>query len=409
MRAVVLVPLPDPPPDAPPPGRQREVDLPDAVLLEDGLSLPGLVVRDVRGVEWSSRGAAGPPPVRGGAALPGRDGARNRAFGVANTAWHLARGLDAIRGLLGRPLPPLVVRVGTHADEHPGWGGAHYRVPARRYSRLQEPADWSSITGEIHLGCGRDRLLATPDGPLRDAPSHNPGIIAHELGHHLLRHTADVRANALARPDGQSNRKVALDEGFADYTAAMLLGHADIFGWHRSWRAGRHSRTRRDLDGGWTMGAYRGGRRSDPHRDGMVVAGALWAARAACVDRHGVAEPFDGLVVHALVEVGRTTAPWGLYDGGIGVDGGAGPRTLRRALRRRRRRFSILLATLLQEDMRRGSGLGDLVQRAFADRGVVLDGEGTPGNQALARRCGLPVQLPPSGRPVPVGPAAVVG
>ncbi|MGH8934499.1 MAG: hypothetical protein ACRDZO_28680, partial [Egibacteraceae bacterium] len=42
---------------------------------------------------------------------PGQEAA-NRAFGVFNATWHLARGLDALTVLLGARLPPLAVRIG---------------------------------------------------------------------------------------------------------------------------------------------------------------------------------------------------------------------------------------------------------------------------------------------------------
>jgi hypothetical protein len=166
-------------------------------------------------------------------------------FGEVNTYYHLHRIASYVETLLeelGAPkLPQVIAVVNAHhaATERDGirdgelspgcwkaFQGGHYRLPGRRFhiDELHPVAE----TGEIHLGPGRQLLT---DGALvrvagdryRANASHNAGIIYHEYGHHVTRHTADFRGNAVKSPQSQDNRKTSLDEGTCDYwTAAML-------------------------------------------------------------------------------------------------------------------------------------------------------------------------------------------
>lgn len=348
------------------PGPATLVALPGARRVLDGLVVTGLTVRDVRG----HLAPAAEVPVgatdRHGA---GDRVAAERLDGVTTVTWLLSRALSWAQRRLARPLPPLVVRVGEHSSVWPTWTGGHYRLPARR-SRVPERV--AATTGEIHLGGGH-RFLALDGMPGRQwiAAAHHPGIVVHEFGHHVVRHTADPRANARAAVRDQDNRKSALDEGTADFLAAVLLGTPDIYGWHRA-HVPRGGRWRRDLDAGWTMAAFTGGRDADPHADGQVWAGALWAARVAVQARTARSDVFDRLLLDALVLLGRD-------EDGETV----------RELRRRRRRFASGLDALLAADDAGGTGVGDLVERAFAARGIVRGAT----NAELAARCTLPGRL----------------
>lgn len=349
------------------PGLLGEVTLPDARVVASGLALPGLVVRDVRGdVPFDGKLVDG--PRRDGGPAPGRaDEAANRAFGVFNAAWQLARGLALVKRLDGRDLPTLTVRIGEH-ELAPGWGqwsGGHYRLPAARY-RLPE-RDGLAPTGEIHLGRGCC-YLEVPGGRLWNAPAYNPAILLHELGHHVTRHTADFRCNARLPSERQCNRKVALDEGTADYIAAVLLGTPDIYSWQRG-HLRRRSRRRRNLDVGWTMACYEGGPGADPHRDGQIWAGALWAARAAVTARTGRPERLDVLLVDALARIGRSHTELPV-----------------REARRRRLQFGAALEALLAAG---AQGVGDLIEAAFATRGITVGFS----NGQLRDRCQLPPRL----------------
>ncbi|MGH8931955.1 MAG: hypothetical protein ACRDZO_15370, partial [Egibacteraceae bacterium] len=94
------------------PGELREVELPGARLVGGELTRDRLTVRDVRGDVWLRDGRVPAPERDGGpGGGPGQEAA-NRAFGVFNATWHLARGLDALTVLLGARLPPLAVRIG---------------------------------------------------------------------------------------------------------------------------------------------------------------------------------------------------------------------------------------------------------------------------------------------------------
>src|SRR5947209_70307 len=95
------------------------------------------------------------------------------------------------------------------------------------------------ITGkELQSGGLNARLLKmvpglAAGGSYRHNASHNAGILYHEYGHHINRHTADFRANALRPPHRQVNLKTAMDEGTCDYWAATMLGTPHIWAWHR--------------------------------------------------------------------------------------------------------------------------------------------------------------------------------
>src|SRR5947209_10226038 len=220
MRARVRVPAGEPGP-----GQLCEVELEAAEVSQGGLRMPGLYVADVR-LPLADRDDLRFDPRDGGGPLSDDDErAEARAFGIVNVAFHVHRGLAWAAELLGRALPQLVVRIGVHADQRPAWAGGHYRLPADAYSALSE-RHAVTPTGEIHLGYGGSYLLF---GGRRyfDAPSHNPGIVLHELGHHICRHTADFRLNYRRPAMRQANRKIPLDEGTSDYVAATLLGYPD--------------------------------------------------------------------------------------------------------------------------------------------------------------------------------------
>jgi len=104
--------------------------------------------------------------------------------------------------------------------------------------------------------------------------SHNAGIIYHEYGHHITRHTADFRANRLHSPEAQDNRKAALDEGICDYWAATMLNAPHIWAWHK-----RHDNEYvhpRSLVSHKTMGEFDPAPKADPHANGTIFAAALW-------------------------------------------------------------------------------------------------------------------------------------
>lgn len=167
-------------------------------------------------------------------------------FGEVNTYFHLDRiaaYVDELLCKLGAPsLPRVTAVVSAHdaARERNGvpdgvrrnerwvaFQGGHYRLPSKRYDIWEYVP--ISPDGEIHLGPGRQllhhgALVKAAGGPYRANASHNAGIIYHEYGHHLARHTADFRGNALRRANRQNNRKPAIEEGFCDYWTATMLG-----------------------------------------------------------------------------------------------------------------------------------------------------------------------------------------
>jgi hypothetical protein len=335
------------------PGELAEVTLDVERIEPAALVCPRVTVRcELGGVLFRGDDLRSDPRAAGDTSATPEHLRQALAFGVVNTAYHAQRGLEAIARLLGRPLPPLLVRIGVHAGQRPDWGGGHYRLPAGEYSALPEEEP-PLTTGEIHLGAGR-RLVPLRGERYLHTASHDPAIILHELGHHLTRHTADFRVNRRRPPRGQANLKTPLDEGTSDYLAAILLDTADIYGWHRA-GVPPESPRRRCLAAPWTMAQFVGGHLSDPHTDGTIWSAALWAARTE-VERQGLeGARFDGVVVRALDRMGRT-------GGELSVE-----RT-----RQLRRRYALLLQAVLEEDAAAGGRLAAVVEPVFAARGIEL-------------------------------------
>jgi len=305
-------------------------------------------------------------------------------FGEVNTYFHLDRigaYIDALLQELGSPSLPRVVAVvnahhaatennglrdGLYRPESSRWlafQGGHYRLPSRRYDVPElEPV---SPCGEIHLGPGRQLLhygaLVERTGGLyraryRANASHNAGIIYHEYGHHITRHTADFQGNAFRPPDRQKNRKPPIDEGTCDYWAAAMLETPHIWAWHR-----RHDAEEihpRSLSSAKTMADYDFHPKADEHLNGTVWGAALWDLRTQLAN----AEPngsrsADLLVLQALLLIGKLTS----------LHNGEGLKQLRRA----RANYSVGLSTLLQADeLLNDRGYRSTILACFARRGI---------------------------------------
>jgi hypothetical protein len=253
-------------------------------------------------------------------------------FGEVNTYFHLdciASYVDGLLHELGAPsLPRVVAAVNAHhaaTEEHGlrdglqdpiggrwlAFQGGHYRLPSRRYDVLE--FDPPSPDGEIHLGPGRQllhygALVERAGGRYRANASHNAGIIYHEYGHHITRHTADFQANALRSPNRQKNRKSPIDEGTCDYWAAAMLGTPHIWAWHQ-----RHDEQQihpRSLSSSKTMADYDYRPEADEHLNGTIWGAPLWdlRTRLAATEPDGPRKA-DLLVLQMLLLLGKLTGP----------------------------------------------------------------------------------------------------
>jgi hypothetical protein len=245
---------------------------------------------------------------------------------------------------------------GRHSGRWLPFQGGHYRLPGQLY----DVAEFQPISpqGEIHLGPGWQLLRYGAMVDLAGCPywangAHNGAIIYHEYGHHLMRHTADVRANRLRSPDQQSNRKAAIDEGTADYWVAAMLGTAHIWAWHR-----RHDDQEihpRSLASPKTMADFDFSREADPHSNGTIWAAALWdlRTRLKALQPDG-ARRTDLLVLRALLLLGQLAAE-------------------RKELRRVREKYETGLAALIQADEVLNSGCNrEAILACFGKRGIHL-------------------------------------
>jgi hypothetical protein len=347
--------LPD---DRPGPGRLSEVPLEVLAAGPAELVLPEATIRDERGGDLLDRGLLSDPSGGGGPLSSAERDRAARAFGLVNVAFHTQRALRLVTGLLGRPLPHLVVRIGMH-DDGRRWGGGHYRLPARTYDTV-EPTDVHAH-GEVHLGGGNGFLPAGNGETYFAAPSHNLAIIYHEIGHHVCRHTADFRLNRQRWSHAQTNKKVAVDEGTCDLLTAVLLDSSDIYCWHRG-SVPTWDRRRRLLDGRWTMTNFRGGR-SDPHADGTIWASACWTARERVAEAGYDRSRFDRMLLRGL-SLSAVEAGVGL---GVSARTGVRPDTdVTEQTLRRRRHFGALLEAMLRAD----PGLAGPVLVGMAEHGI---------------------------------------
>jgi len=249
-------------------------------------------------------------------------------FGEVNAYYHVTRIAEYVDRLLMRlgekPLPRVRVLVNAHhaATERDGlrdgvrgkksgkwlpFQGGHYCLTTRRQSPIPEYLHvWP--TGEIHLGPGwrltRDSWLPMVAGhAYRCNASHNAGIIYHEYGHHITRHTADFLANLFKAPHRQSNRKTASDEGVSDYWAATMLGTPHIWCWHR--RHDSDSIHPRSLASQVSMSDFDNRQDADSHQNGTILGAALWDLRQTMEQKGEPASACDLLVLAALLNIGR--------------------------------------------------------------------------------------------------------
>lgn len=316
-------------------------------------------------------------------------------FGEVNTYFHLDRIAEHVDRLLreigGPTLPTVIAVVNAHHAAVPRtdgtrdgvlyngrwlpFQGGHYRLPARKH-RVQELAPITP-DGEIHLGPGwklleHGALVEAAGARYRHIASHNLGTIYHEYGHHITRHTADFRANALLDPAEQSNRKTAVDEAFCDYWAATMLDTPHIWAFHR-----RHDDREihdRSLASGASMDEFDRAPNADPHRNGTILASALWDVRQrlGAGGRDG-ARSCDRLVLLALLFIGEEI-------------GGERPPSVAGA-RRARASFQTALAALLRADKKLNGGTNaGLIRESFERRGIRAEAAAASGPALAVRR-----------------------
>lgn len=299
-------------------------------------------------------------------------------FGEVNAYYHLNRIASYVNELLhelgASSLPAVTAVVNAHhaATETEGlrdgvrrgerwlpFQGGHYRLPGRSCNPIE--SDPISADGEIHLGPGRSltehgALVEAAGGRYRANASHNAGILYHEYGHHITRHTADFRANVMRRCEHQDNRKTASDEGTCDYWVAVMLDTPHLWAWHH-----RHDDQvvhPRSLISCKTMKDYDRDPKADAHLNGTIWAAALWdlRTRLTATNPEGGRQA-DLLLLKALLLIG-------------GLMGDISPPTVKSA-RQAREGFATGLDALLEADALLYSGSHhQVILDTFARRGI---------------------------------------
>jgi hypothetical protein len=301
-------------------------------------------------------------------------------FGEVNAYYHVDRAArwaaNLLAGLGGASLPRVGVVVNAH-DAQRCFGGAcdgvqgtrrwlpfqggHYRLSQRRYGPIEHKPICAD--GEIHVGPGwrvlsHGALVELAGRRYRANAAHNAGILYHEYGHHLTRHTADFQGNQFRLPERQSNVKCAIDEGFADYIAAALLETPNIWALHQQHDA--EACHERSLAFARSMNDYDDSAQADPHANGSIWASALWLLRRRVEACGFHASVCDRLVLESLLWIGSL---WG----------GAPKRDLR-DLWNSSRAFSVGLSALLAAERRLYDGaLRPLIATTFAERKLAAD------------------------------------
>jgi hypothetical protein len=301
-------------------------------------------------------------------------------FGEVNTYFHLDRvaaHVDELLHELGAPSLPRVTAIATahnsasyievgirdgarRGTRWVAFQGGHYRLPSRRYDFPERGS--ISVLGEIHLGPGRQ---VTVEGALADQAaggryranaSHNAGIIYHEYGHHIARHTADFNVNDRRKPNRQNNRKPALDEALADYWAATMLDTPHIWAWHHGHEQTIHHRS---IASPKTMADFDASAAADAHLNGTIWAAAMWNVRSRLRESEiDGTRKTDMLALQALLLIGGLSCD----------DGDIAP------LRRTRASFSAALSALLEADWRLHAGRHrDIILAGFGRRGILPD------------------------------------
>ena len=304
-------------------------------------------------------------------------------FGEVNTFFHInkiASFVDELLKELGLPsLPRLKVVVNAHSAIYQNEGekdgykrpedgtilpfqGGHYRLSNVKLTDISELHPISP-DGEIHLGPGRG---LTEHGALpelakvryRCNSSHNAGIIYHEYGHHICRHTADFMANSLVAPHLQSNRKSDIDEGISDYWAATMLDCPHIWAWHRKHTSAEiHPRSLASFK---TMADFDFGKNADPHLNGTILGATLWNIRHELVKSEDEgARKMDMLVLKSLILIGQ------LHDSPY--------RPTKKGTREYRSGFNLMLTALLHADwLLFQNDHSEIIFNTFLKRGINL-------------------------------------
>lgn len=248
--------------------RTDMIELPHLLGSTDGASLCGRYVdvfdfsRDA-GSPSAALGEAQPDEFRGYMFEPCCGGLTGGAeehlsasrFAQVNVYYHMslmAEQIDSILLQLGeKPLPKVQAIVDAHEPVQSGLkkgsakaakrgakpiSGVAYRSPAEGIENsrgVTVPRYGQLLFGPGSSWTDQGWLPRISGGSYLCNPAHIAGFIYQGYGRHVVRHTADIDADALSVPSDALNREGPLEAAITSYFAAAMLSTPHIWCWHR--------------------------------------------------------------------------------------------------------------------------------------------------------------------------------
>jgi poly-gamma-glutamate capsule biosynthesis protein CapA/YwtB (metallophosphatase superfamily) len=177
-------------------------------------------------------------------------------FAAMNTYYHISLMAEHIENILAqlgeKALPKVQAIVNAHSPRKSSLkkkqqkktiaaglepvSGVSYRFPVHG---IEDSRDFFIPQyGELLFGPGsswtdKGWLPRITGGTYLCDPAHIAGFIYQGYGRHVLRHTADIQAEALSLPDAEPKRPCALESALTSYLAAAMLSTPHIWCWHR--------------------------------------------------------------------------------------------------------------------------------------------------------------------------------
>lgn len=120
--------------------------------------------------------------------------------------------------------------------------GVIYRYPVRSLEDTQDfliPQHGELLFGPGSSWTDKGWLPKITGGAYLCNPAHIAGFLYQGYGRHVIRHTADIHAEAFSPPHAEPHRPGALESALTSYLAAAMLSTPHIWCWHRHYEPKR--------------------------------------------------------------------------------------------------------------------------------------------------------------------------